>query len=107
MKRTDGIAETIADFLSERKLELSKEDLDELAEAIDHGCQMHDEVSYGHIPNPMIAEVEKVKQYRKDDEREHDKEVERLRGVIEDWKREVRRLENRIYDLQAELRRAR
>lgn len=92
------------DFLTEKNgaTLFSPADLVQLAEDIDYGCQMWNETAYAPIPNPLSYEVDRLKEARKSDERDHDKEVERLRGLVEEWKRECRRLEWRLEDARSQ-----
>jgi predicted metal-dependent peptidase len=83
-------AETTAD---EMALDLSVEQIADLAGHMEHAVDMQSEatgaISYA---NPMEAEVREREEVIRRNEADHEGEVRRLKGVIDDWRRECRRL---------------
>jgi hypothetical protein len=96
--RADGIAETISDCLSARSIELPDDVLQQLAEDIDHGIVCWNEMSYGHVSNPLEAEVKREQAKVKEAEKDHDKERERWRRREEDLSRDLRAARRKIED---------
>ena len=89
-KYYQSCAETAADQMG---LDLSAEQIAELAELMEHAAEMEGEATGSiYIPNPMEAEVRRRDETIRRNEADHEKAIQRLNGVIDEWKRECRRL---------------
>lgn len=76
---------------------LTEEQARWLADGVE-GAIENEGMAFGYdcIPNPMIAVEEGHKKRLTEMDRDHTREVEKLRGVIEDQKREINRLAWRL-----------
>ena len=98
----DCIVECLEEFLFDNKIILSLDKINELAESIDHGVSMYQEVYYSSIPsyNPL---EDKVIRLEKQVENMYSREtVNQMKNQIDVHKREINRLRTLIEDLKSD-----
>jgi len=83
----------VEESLAEVGIEATSEQIDAIAEDMRTCQEMEYEASgRSQIPNPLQAEVDRQKSYRKDDERDYDRHRRDYEQRIEDLRRENDRL---------------